>query len=220
MKTFWLIIAVIALVIVVAIVVVGKFTSPASEAPESSTAAEPEIQPNAEQRTFRGQVEEDKKKFLAEPQPVEEKTKKIDSNQRIQRPEEVNVPVMSLEERKKQHEQQMAEQNQPAQPAVLYFKPLDEIEKVEAERLLNVAVPGRSIGRLPMTGFNLMVQTCRQIIDKWPDSWYAYRAKQMLADMPERFRERYKITEQELDLSEFARQRPGTKPFTVEDLPQ
>jgi hypothetical protein len=62
-----------------------------------------------------------------------------------------------------------------------------------------------------------MVQTCRQIISKWPDSWYAYRAKQMLIDMPERFRGRYNITQEELDISAFTKQRPGTEPYKVEE---
>jgi hypothetical protein len=41
----------------------------------------------------------------------------------------------------------------------------------------------------------------------------------MLIDMPTRFRERYKITQEELDVSEFAKQRPGTELFngTVEE---
>jgi outer membrane protein assembly factor BamD (BamD/ComL family) len=62
-----------------------------------------------------------------------------------------------------------------------------------------------------------MVQTCRQIIEKWPDSWYAYNAQKMLIDMPERFRERYKITQEELDISKFEKQRPGTEPFSGTD---
>ena len=55
---------------------------------------------------------------------------------------------------------------------------------VEAERLLNMAVPGRSIGRLPMTGFKLMVDSCRTIISRWPDSRFANNAKLLLADLP------------------------------------
>ena len=82
--------------------------------------------------------------------------------------------------------------------------------------MLNVAVPGRSIGRLPMTGFTLMVPNCREIIQKWPDSWYAYRAKQMLGDLPERYKIRYKVTKEETDLSMYYKQRPGTEPFTME----
>ncbi len=196
MNTFWLKIAGIALVVVVVIVLIGVFSSP--------EGSQPPTKPRTKQRTFYDQVEEDRKKFLAEPQPLEEPAEK---------PKE---PVS----------EQVQEQNQPsvsqpppkaAKPTTLYFAPLSEIDKIEAERLLNVAVPGRSIGRLPMAGFKLMVDTCRQIIRKWPDSWYAYRAKQMLADMPTRFRERYNITQEELDISEFTKQRPGTEPFTVKD---
>ncbi len=194
MKTFWLKIAGFALVVVVAVVLIGNFTSRNSEPPQTSET------PQAKQRTFYDKVEEDKEKFLAKPQPAKET--EPDQRQQQQKPAEENrIPA------------------ETAKPTVLYFKPLSETEKIEAERLLNVAVPGRSIGRLPYTGFRLMVDACRQIISKWPDSWYAYRAKQMLADMPERFRPRYKITAQELDVSKFAEKRPGTEPFTVEDYP-
>lgn len=174
MNTSWLKITALILVIIAAIVLIKGL--PFSE--KSEKAAETVDKPETKQRTFYDQVEEDKKNFSAEPQPIEQQT---------------------------------------AQPSTekitLYFRPLSEIDKIEAERLLSVAVPGRSIGRLPMAGFKLMVDTCRQIISKWPDSWYAYRAKQMLADMPERFRPRYNITQQELDISEFSKQRPGTEPF-------
>lgn len=194
MKTFWLKIAGFALVVVAAIVLIGNFTS------RNSESSQPSETPKAEQKTFYDKVEEDKEKFLAEPKSVKEP--EPDRQQQQQKPAEENR--ISAE---------------TAKPTVLYFKPLDEIEKTEAERLLSVAVPGRSIGRLPVTGFKLMVDACRRIISKWPDSWYAYRAKQMLADMPERFRPRYKITAQELDVSKFAEKRPGTEPFTVEDYP-
>ena len=102
-------------------------------------------------------------------------------------------------------------------PTVLYFKPLSEIETIEAERLLNVAVPGRSIGRLPGTGYKLMVDNCREIIRRWPDSFYAFRAKQLLADMPERYQKRYNVTKKELDMSRFTKSRPGTQPVKVEE---
>jgi hypothetical protein len=195
MNTFWLKIAALAVVVVVVIVLIGVFSSSERSRPAAESAKEPETKP----KTFYDQVEKDKEKFLAEPQPVKEQVR------------EQNQPADN---------QTPAEPVRPAvKPAQLYFRPLSEIDKIEAERLLNVAVPGRSIGRLPMTGFKLMVDTCRQIISKWPDSWYAYRAKQMLIDMPTRFRERYKITKEELDISEFTKHRPGTEPFngTVEE---
>jgi hypothetical protein len=199
MNTFWLKIAALVIIIVAAIVLISVFSS--SERPEPlqvPTAAEPVGKPA---KNFYEQVDKDIEKFSSPPKSPEQPEKKP-----------AEEPV----------KQQAQEQNQPAgnkpvhpaaKPVQLYFKPLSEIDKVEAERLLNVAVSGRSLGRLPQTGFQLMVQTCRQIIGKWPDSWYAYNAKRMLIDMPVRFRERYKITQEELDISEYERQRPGTEPF-------
>jgi hypothetical protein len=157
----------------------------------SHPAKEPAREPETKPKTFYDQVEKDKEKFLTKPKATVK--------------------------------EQVREQNQPenkqapAEPTELYFKPLSETDKIEAERLLNVAVPGRSIGRLPGPGFKLMVDTCRQIIKKWPDSWYAYNAQRMLIDMPVRFRERYRITEEELDISKFTKQRPGTVLFTGTD---
>jgi hypothetical protein len=201
MNTFWLKIAALAIVVMVVIVLIGVFSP--------SGKSRPAAEPQAKEKTFYDMVEKDKEKFLAEPQAVEKQVR--EQNQPADNqipPEPVRPPAV----------QSPAKPTQPvAQP--LYFKLLSETDKIEAERLLNVAVPGRSIGRLPMTGFKLMVDCCRQIISKWPDSWYAYRAKQLLIDMPERFRERYKITKEELDISEFTKQRPGTELFkgTVEE---
>jgi type IV secretory pathway VirB10-like protein len=194
MDTFWLKIAAGAVAVVVAIVVVSMFLPHGPQEP-----APPE-------KTFYDQAEQDKEKFLAEPKPLE--------NQQ-------ETPVQPQQPAESQTEAAPAQPTvappKPAEPTVIYCKPLSEIDDIEAQRLLNVAVPGRSIGRLPMTGFKLMVDTSRQIIQRWPDSWYAYRAKQMLADMPERWRQNYKITEEEMDVSRFAQPRPGTQPFTIKE---
>ncbi|MHC4060295.1 MAG: hypothetical protein ACYSR6_01615 [Planctomycetota bacterium] len=191
MSTFWLKAAGVVVVVVGSIIVVLALLPSGNE---------PTPEPQPGQKTFYDVTQEDREKFLTEPKPA---------NSVDQKP-----PTPTYEP----NESTGVAQHTPKPPetVTLYFSELSEIEKIEAERLLQVAVPGRSIGRLPTTGFNLMVQTCRQIIQRWPDSWYAYRAKQMLADMPERFRPRYRITEEELDLSRFAEPRPGTKPFVVE----
>ena len=196
MNTFWLKIAAFAVAIVAGIVVVAMFLPSGPK------------EPPPPEKTFYDQVEQDKKKFLAEP-------KAVDSSQQPAAPQQ-GTPA--------EQPQPPAEQAQPAVPppkptgpVTLYFKELSETDSIEAERLLNVAVPGRSIGRLPMTGYKLMVDSCRQIIQRWPDSWFAYNAKRMLRDMPERYRRNYNITEQELDISRYAQPRPGTKPFTVEE---
>jgi len=196
MDTIWLKIVGFALLVVGVIIFIGFLTSGANKEPE---------------KNFYDHVEEDKQNFLAEPQPVKEQET---TQQTTQVPEQTQV-AESIE---------VAEPVPPApkqveqpKPAVLYFKPLSEIDQVEAERLLNVAVPGRSIGRLPMTGFNLMVPNCRQIIQRWPDSRYAYQAKRLLADLPPRYQTRYNVTKEEIDISMFYKQRPGTEPFTMEE---
>jgi hypothetical protein len=193
MNTFWLKIAALAIAVVAGIIVIGSFTG------GDSATKEPET-------TFYDKVEEDKQRFLTEPQalqaqepePVAEHGPATDDRQAVVPVPPVPRPV------------------EPPKPTILYFKDLSEMDKIEADRLLNAAVPARSLGRLQI-GFNLMMQNCRQILRRWPDSWYAYRAKQMIVDMPERFRERYKVTEDELDLSTFAEPRPGTRPLTVEE---
>ena len=88
------------------------------------------------------------------------------------------------------------------QPKPLKFKELTEEQEVHAEQLFELALAQRKMGRLPMVNYKLMVQYCRQIIELYPGSEYAYKAKRMLADLPERERERYDITDEEIDLSQ------------------
>jgi hypothetical protein len=192
MNTFWLKVAVAAVVIVVIIIAVSAII-PSGSKPEPPTP------------TFYDVAAKDRQKYLTPPE-------RLDSNQEQtasssgQPVAEGNAPVT-------------AQANQPPEPpkkVTLYFSEMSEIDKIEAERLLNVAVPGYSIGRLPITGYSLAVQTCRQITQRWPDSWYAYRSRQMLAAIPERFHERYKITPQEVDLSMYSKQRPNTVPYVEE----
>jgi type IV secretory pathway VirB10-like protein len=207
MNTFWLKLTAAAVGIVVIIVLIGTFTSHGSNQP----------QPKQPEKTFYDQADQDKEKYLAEPKPAE--TQQQTAN--VQQPAVNNAQTAPAQPA--QAPTKLAAPAQPAQtpaeqtkPTILYFKKLSEIDDIEAQRLLNVAVPGRSIGRLPMTGFTLMVPNCRQIIERWPDSWYAYRAKQMLGDLPERYKMRYKVTKEEMDLSMYYKQRPGTEPFTME----
>ncbi len=198
MNTFWLKTAGLVIVIVGLIILVNIFW-------------QPEEKPEQPQKTFYDKAEEDKQRFLTEPEAVDS---------REEEPVSEIIPQVSKQSQVAQNKtvtEGVQPAKEPPEPVELYFKELSEVEEIEAERLLNVAVPGRSIGRLPMTGFNLMVDTCRQIIQRWPDSWYAYRAKQLLADMPPRFQKRYGVTEEEVDLSRFAEPRPGTKPFIIKE---
>jgi hypothetical protein len=194
MNTFWLKIAGAAIAAVLIFVLVLTFTSgPPEEPVQSDEPAKP--------GNFAQQVEADREKFSNLPQPVETQ----DQNQTT-----VNTPET-------QTVQPVPEPPNPVEPITLYFKPMSEIDEIEAERLINVAVPGRSIGRLPITRFKLMVDSCRQIIRRWPDSRYAYNAKKLLADMPERYHESYKVTPEEIDISMYSKQREGTKPYTIKE---
>ena len=203
MNTFWLKIMGLAVLAVAVIIVIGVFTS-------GTDSESPEPEPEEPQKTFYDQAEEDKQRFLSEPQAQDSQT---------QTPGTEQAPPID-NQTTAQSVPPAIEQPKPAQPTLVYFKELGEIEQIEAERLLNVAVPGRSIGRLPTTGYKLMVDSCRTIISRWPQSQFAFKAKQMLASLPERYQMRYKVTEEEKDLGMFAEQRPGTKPFTIMEDPR
>ncbi|MHC4076035.1 MAG: hypothetical protein ACYSRZ_06430 [Planctomycetota bacterium] len=198
MNTFWLKIMGLAILAVGVIMLISIFTS---------SEPEPAREPQQPEKTFYDQAEEDKQRFSTEPQALDSQSQ-IPATEQIPQTENKTV-VQSVPP--------AIVPPEPAQPVLLYFKELGEIEKIEAERLLSVAVPGRSIGRLPMTGSKLMVDSCRTIIRRWPQSWFTYNAKRMLADLPARYQKRYNVTEEEKDISMFAKQRPGTKPFTIKE---
>ena len=82
------------------------------------------------------------------------------------------------------------------------FKDLGIEDKVQAERLFEMALAERKMGRLPgvKLGYKNMVEHCREIIRKWPESEYAFKAKRMLRDIPQRYRKRYNITDEETNL--------------------
>lgn len=142
----------------------------------SSSKTEPEPEP----KTFWDQVEEDDKRLRADPQ--------------FKEPPETNATVQPS------NQNQIVEQPKPVQPPKPQFRELSEIESIDAEKLFETAVQFRKIGRLPGPRYKTMVDCCRQIIQRYPGSEYAFKAKRMLADIPERYRERYKITDEEIDL--------------------
>lgn len=79
------------------------------------------------------------------------------------------------------------------------FKELTEDEKAGAEQLFELAITQRKMGRLPGIHYGAMVQYCREIIERYPGSEYAYKAKRILADIPASERERYHITDDEIN---------------------
>lgn len=86
----------------------------------------------------------------------------------------------------------------------LKFKKLSIEDEIQAQRLWEVVITQRKMARLPaMVGYKQMVHSCREIIRRWPESEYAFKAKRALADLPERFHKMYNITKKETDLSNF-----------------
>ena len=112
------------------------------------------------------------------------------------------------DEKRLRAEPNVAESNVSAQPDAgqqrrvvepLKFKELTEDEKAGASQLFELAMAQRKMGRLPGVSYGAMVQYCREIIERYPGSEYAYKAKRMLADIPERERQRFHITDDEIN---------------------
>jgi len=205
MNNFWLKVAGV-LVVVVAIGALVMWVRSSIE-----EAQHPEV-------TFSDMVEKDRKEMLAEPnandltsRPVPSQAPTVPEPNKSAQPQTPTVPEPN------KSAQPSEPQLPKAEPVTFYFTQLDETEKIEAEQRLAMIPTGRSIGRLPMTGYSLMVETCRQIMGRWPGSIYDYKARRALNQMPERFRQRYRITNQELDLTQFTKLRPNTTPYTIKE---
>ncbi len=89
------------------------------------------------------------------------------------------------------------------EPPVPEFRELDMIEQIEAERLLNWAIQQRKIGRLPAMSYKQTVDHCRQIIERFPDTVYAFKARRALGEVPEKYWRMYRITDEEVDLGDW-----------------
>jgi hypothetical protein len=215
MNTIWLKIAGLAVVAVIVIVVLGRF---GGNKPESEPRApQTESKPAQKNKTFDQMVARDKQLGQV-PQPAEPQPAEAPQPAPAQPPAPqpaVPMPPTTSELAAKG----IFLPSAITQPMTLFFKPLSEEEEVAAEQLLPWATATRSIGRLPMMSYGPMVRTCRDILTRWPDSRYAFRAKQMLEDISASGRSTgFNITPQEMDISRFLKPRQGTQPFTVEPL--
>lgn len=175
MNTFWLKIAGAIVGVVILIIAVKSFTSSESK-------------PKPPPKTIYDMWEQDDKRLTADPvlkdTPNEPNTT-ADANTTVTAMDKGSGKIVA-----------------PTPPKPQY-RQLSEIEQIEAERLLEVARTHRKMGRLQGIGLSTMVQTCRQIIERFPGSEYEFKAKRMLGDIPERFRSRFKITEEEIDLGDW-----------------
>jgi len=210
--SIWVKIAGAAVVVVVVIVVLGRFTGD-----------KPEPAPVEKDKTFYDMADRDKQ-FNEEPKPVEKPPA-----------ETAQQPAADPQAQPEQPAQETASPAQPAvaqvpgvvlpssitQPTTLYFKPLSEEDDIAAQQILPYATAGRSIGRLPIMQYGLMMKAIEQIEQRWPDSWYCFRAKQMMEEITQysdRYAMMYKITPQRLDISKFLKPRRGTEPREVQPI--
>jgi hypothetical protein len=120
-------------------------------------------------------------------------------------PEKTLRDTYSEDEKRLRAEPNVVESNVPAQQAANAeqprFRKLTEDEETGASQLFELAITQRKMGRLPGVSYGAMVQYCREIIERYPGSEYAYKAKRMLADIPANYRERYHITDDEINLN-------------------
>lgn len=193
MDTFWLKAVGIAVVGLILLVVGTKFFG--GDHASSSTGGN---WVGMETKSFTRQVEEDRERLGAEPKPIDPPVKE--------------APTQPVTESETQAHP--AELEDSSKPTIIYVKPMLDFEEFEAQRLWNIAMPGRSIGRLPATGYNLAVKGCSEIIQRWPDSKYAFMAMRLLNDIPEHRRGR--AGNLDLDMSRFYQKQPGTQPMAIE----
>lgn len=190
MDTFWLKVVVVAILIVAVFVGIATLISPKPSADETPA------------KTIYDMAKEDKQKLLAEPSAKDFDQERQRESEPLQEPAETQQP-------------EEIEPQQQVESVVLYFKPLSQIEQIEAERIMQTVPSWRSIGRLPMTGYTAMVQSCRQLMNRFPGSKYDYMGRRALANIPEHYWARYHITEEEVSLEKFKQQRSGTEPYEI-----
>ncbi len=93
---------------------------------------------------------------------------------------------------------QPAVQPQPPKPQPDEMEQLQQ--NVEASRLYQWAEREFRIARKPLMSYKRCVDFCRQIIQRWPDSPEAAKARVLLRRIPERYRRQYNITDEEMGL--------------------
>lgn len=209
MSSIWMKIAGLAVAVVVVIVVLGRLGG-----------EKPAPEPAAKDKTFYDMAERDKQ-FNEEPKAVQEPqteaTQQPAAETQAQPAQQATTPM-----------QQTAAQvpgvvlpSSIAQATTLYFKPLSEEDDIAAQQLLPYATAGRSIGRLPVVQYGLMMKAVEQIEQRWPDSWYCFRAKQLMEEITQysdSYAQTYKITPQRLDISKFLKPGQGAEPREVKPI--
>ena len=138
--------------------------------------------------------------FLSSPEAEEEIPVVFEQEARqVETPEAEEVEVVRQEATEQPERRKRP--TRPSRPRVVR----EQIEIVEgeevnpqAEKLYQMAVIESKIARKPMMTYKKMVDYCRQLIQDYPDTKYAKRARQLLRQMPERERRKYNVTNEEM----------------------
>lgn len=160
-------------IIVVAVFLVIKFWP---------WAGETEFRPKP--KTFQDVIREDDKRLRAEPELKEPALESPELAVPVNKPGPVT------------QEPQLAK---PPELMTPKYEQLELEQKVDAERLLEMAIAERKMARLPGMSYKRMVDYCREIISKYPDSVYAAKARRILGEVPRQYWDRYKITAEEIN---------------------
>ena len=112
-----------------------------------------------------------------------------------------------LAEAEAKAKQAKAKHGETEQPSVHPRPPRpesDEIEElqqnIQAQKLYQMAETEFKIARRPLMSFKRCVDYCRELIERYPDSPEAAKARVLLRRIPERHRKRYNITDEEMGL--------------------
>ncbi|MFH1613750.1 MAG: hypothetical protein ABIG61_01520 [Planctomycetota bacterium] len=107
----------------------------------------------------------------------------------------VSEPVLP-EETNSTRQQEKTTRSPEAQPTAA--EESDEQFNPHAEQLYQTAVGLKKAG--VYINYRKMVDLCRTILREYPDSPYAEKARQLLREMPPRYRQMYNITDEELGI--------------------
>lgn len=142
--------------------------------------------PEPQEKTFSDVIKEDDKRLRAgvkpEPEPPPLETVKKTGT----------VPLPKTAEPQDQNKPQAEQQVEEEEVPIEY--------EVQAQQLFELALAQRKMGRLPRVSYAQTVQYCRRIINEFPKSSYAPKARAILRDLPEEERIRYNITDEEMGL--------------------
>ena len=177
MNTFWLKVAGVGVLAVVVLIVAGQF---ADGDKKETVQEEPVLSGSA---NVYEQDEKDHERLNA---PIE-----VVSNEAAPAQVETTVePVPSV----------------PDPIRAPQFANLTPDQQVAADGLWQMAETQFKIGRKPMMTFGLCVKHSRQIIQQFPGSEYAIKAKRLLNEivvMRDQYKAQYHITDEELDMGAF-----------------